>query len=192
MVAAFIAADIARFPQVDGSFGSWTYILSCLYPLHDSPAITLGSVLTLLPVVHKYDFTKLLTRLVAFVKANEEMLCHDFDRMDKYVINWLALAERLQLDELRELCLNRLRGFSKTELQMAIIEPSRRAVREQVKGLGLAMCCEVLAISANKMVANMMVIDESDTADEGDTSDDGDTSDEGDGDEADEADAADE
>jgi hypothetical protein len=48
-----------------------------LYPQHDSPALDLGSVYTLLPVVHKYDFTKLLARLVAFVKANSEALTHD-------------------------------------------------------------------------------------------------------------------
>jgi hypothetical protein len=41
---------------VDGSLGTWTYILSDLYPLHDPPALSLESVYALLPVVHKYVF----------------------------------------------------------------------------------------------------------------------------------------
>ncbi|KAG1661460.1 hypothetical protein FOA52_006823 [Chlamydomonas sp. UWO 241] len=49
--------------------GTWTYILSCLYPLHYQPKLTLGSVYTLLPVAHKYNSTRLLTRLVAFVEG---------------------------------------------------------------------------------------------------------------------------
>ncbi|KAG1674726.1 hypothetical protein FOA52_013561 [Chlamydomonas sp. UWO 241] len=88
---------------VDGSFGTWIYILSDLYPLHDPPALTLGSVLTMLPVVHKYNFTKLLTRLVVFVKENLGRLGHEPHKSTTYAIRWLALAELLQLDELREL-----------------------------------------------------------------------------------------
>ncbi|KAG1661264.1 hypothetical protein FOA52_003722 [Chlamydomonas sp. UWO 241] len=60
--------DSALIP-VDGSFGTWTYILSHLYPLHQPPALDLGSVYTLLPTLHKYDFSKAITRLlIAFVK----------------------------------------------------------------------------------------------------------------------------
>jgi hypothetical protein len=39
---------------VDGSLGAWVYIMSCLYPLHHKPKLTLTSIFTLLPVVHKY------------------------------------------------------------------------------------------------------------------------------------------
>ncbi|KAG1673776.1 hypothetical protein FOA52_002345 [Chlamydomonas sp. UWO 241] len=143
---------------VDGSFGAWTFILSDLYPRRDAPTLKLGSVLIVLPVVHKYDFRWLLTRLVAFVKENSELLSHDQNCPDSYVLVWLALAERLQLDELRELCLDRLHGMTKEELQTAITvevevgsgdaKQMRRAVRQEVQGLGQAMCCEVLAIAA--------------------------------------------
>jgi hypothetical protein len=104
---------------VDGSFGTWTYILSDLYPMHDSPALTLGSVLTLLPVVHKYDFSKLLTRLVAFVKESTGELHHDPKYRSTYIVRWLEVSERLQLDDLRELCLDRLRDMTGEELQTA-------------------------------------------------------------------------
>ncbi|KAG1679806.1 hypothetical protein FOA52_012718 [Chlamydomonas sp. UWO 241] len=59
---------------VDGSLGAWTYILSDLYPLPDATGLTLGSVYVLLPVAHKYNFTKLLKRLVAFVKERSKAL----------------------------------------------------------------------------------------------------------------------
>ncbi|KAG1669269.1 hypothetical protein FOA52_003307 [Chlamydomonas sp. UWO 241] len=100
---------------VTGSLGTWIYILSCLYPLHNQPVLTLGSVFTLLPVVHKFDFTKLLTRLVDFVKERSGELDDDPNLPARFVIRWLALAERLQLDELHELCLARLRGMSKEQ-----------------------------------------------------------------------------
>ncbi|KAG1679429.1 hypothetical protein FOA52_007721 [Chlamydomonas sp. UWO 241] len=45
----------------DGSLGAWIYILSDLYPQYEPHALTLGSVYTLIPVVHKCGFTKLLT-----------------------------------------------------------------------------------------------------------------------------------
>ncbi|KAG1680629.1 hypothetical protein FOA52_015078 [Chlamydomonas sp. UWO 241] len=107
-------------PQVDGSLGTWTYIQSCLYLLHDQPDLTLPSVYALLPVVHKYDFTKLLGRLVAFVKGKREELSADPGSFRGYVIKWLALAERLQLDELRDLCLDKLRSMTGEGRQDAI------------------------------------------------------------------------
>ncbi|KAG1674731.1 hypothetical protein FOA52_013566 [Chlamydomonas sp. UWO 241] len=140
---------------VDGSLGTWTYILIDLYPLHDPPALTLGSVYTLLPVVH--NFTKLLTRLVAFVKDNIEDLPQSSCISAKYIIYWLSLAERLQLDELHELVLDRLRGLTREQLRKATTAEvevesgagaqTRRVVREEVKRLGQALCCELFAIS---------------------------------------------
>ncbi|KAG1680630.1 hypothetical protein FOA52_015079 [Chlamydomonas sp. UWO 241] len=140
---------------VDGSLGTWTYILSCLYPLHDQPDLTLLSVYTLLPVVHKYDFTKLLGRLVAIVMGKREELSADPGSFSRYVIRWLALAERLQLDKLRELCLDKLRSFKKEQLKLAFTvevevdsDTEQRlllsfqknlAVREEVKSLSQAL-----------------------------------------------------
>ncbi|KAG1669246.1 hypothetical protein FOA52_003283 [Chlamydomonas sp. UWO 241] len=141
---------------LDGSFGTWTYILTYLYPLHDRPGLTLESIYMLLLVVHKYDFTRLLTRLVAFVKESGQ-LDHWHYECATYVINWLALAERLQLDELREVCLARLRGMTKEQRNAALTEKvevgsgagmvTRRAFREGVKGLGQALCLDLLDIA---------------------------------------------
>ncbi|KAG1669248.1 hypothetical protein FOA52_003285 [Chlamydomonas sp. UWO 241] len=141
---------------LDGSFGTWTYILTYLYPLHDRPELTLESIYALLPVVHKYDFTRLLTRLVAFVKESGQ-LDHWHYECATYVINWLALAERLQLDELRELCLGRLRCMTKDDSKAALtveVEVGSGAgmvkkcvFRVQVEGLGQALCLDLLDIA---------------------------------------------
>ncbi|KAG1674620.1 hypothetical protein FOA52_001869 [Chlamydomonas sp. UWO 241] len=99
-------------------------ILSNLDPQYDPPALTLGSVFTLLPVAHKYDFDKLLKQLLAVINETSGALSHNpvaepGDRLT-YIIPLLALAERLQLDEPVELCLDRLRTMNREQLQMAI------------------------------------------------------------------------
>ncbi|KAG1657553.1 hypothetical protein FOA52_005439 [Chlamydomonas sp. UWO 241] len=104
---------------VDGSLGAWTYILSCLLPLHDQPDLTLHAGYALLPVVHKYDFTKLLTRLVSFVTEKIETLSPE-PSSPQTIIAWLALAERLQLFELCELCFGQLRHMTKKQRETAI------------------------------------------------------------------------
>ncbi|KAG1673774.1 hypothetical protein FOA52_002343 [Chlamydomonas sp. UWO 241] len=139
---------------VDGSFGAWTYIRSCLYPLHDKPKLTLGSVYNLLPVAHKYNFTKLLTRLMDFVK--EGTLSPDPAFPASYIIRWLALAERLQLDEL---CLGWLQGMTREDLDEATtVEVAvgsgadmqmKHVVRQEVKGLVQALRDELFVLTAH-------------------------------------------
>jgi hypothetical protein len=159
--------------QVDGSPGAWTYILSDLYPLHDAPALTLGSAHMLLPVVHKYNFTKLLTRLIAFIEVNsEEALSPDPTSRFSYAITWLALAERLQLDELREMCIDMLRGMTRQQLELAITEEEeeeedeeeeeevgtgsckqkKRVARKQIMALGPELLGKLLAIATSSGV----------------------------------------
>ncbi|KAG1680628.1 hypothetical protein FOA52_015077 [Chlamydomonas sp. UWO 241] len=135
--------------NVDGSLGTWTYILSDLYPQYDPPALTLSSVYTLLPVVHKYDFTKLRARLVAFIKDESETLSFLPQNPVTYIIAWLALAERLQLGELRELCLGKLGSMTGAQLLIAITVDveAERVVRQEVKQMGLDMCCALLSIT---------------------------------------------
>ncbi|KAG1666413.1 hypothetical protein FOA52_006522 [Chlamydomonas sp. UWO 241] len=105
---------------VDGSLGTWAYILSDCYPQCTPPALTLGNVFMLLPVVHKYNFPYLLTRLMAITKEQSGALSHDPAVLATFVIRWLDLAERLQLDELRQLCMDRLQGMTREERKMAI------------------------------------------------------------------------
>ncbi|KAG1674608.1 hypothetical protein FOA52_001857 [Chlamydomonas sp. UWO 241] len=107
---------------VDGSLGPWNHILSHLYPQYDPPALSLCSVFTPLPVAHKYNFAKLLKQLVAFVKETSGALSDNSERDLTNIIAWLALAERLQLDVLVEMCLDRLRGMTREQLQMTITE----------------------------------------------------------------------
>ncbi|KAG1671685.1 hypothetical protein FOA52_007476 [Chlamydomonas sp. UWO 241] len=148
---------------VDGSLGTWTYMQSCLYPFHNQPKLTLGSVFTLLPVAHKYDFAKLLARLMAFIKKKIEELHSDPDAPSTYIIPWLALAESLQLDELRELCLMRLHDMTKQQLQRAISveveegsgadKHTRRILRSQVKALGHEQRDKLLLLAVSALTS---------------------------------------
>jgi hypothetical protein len=142
---------------VDGSLGTWTYILGDIHHQHDPPALTFGSVYTLLPTVHKFHFKRLLARLTAFVKDKSGLLSPDPSHPDRYVMHWLALAGRLQLDELRELCFGRLRGMTQAQLQMATtvevkqssgaVKAATRVVREELADLlSTRVACDVLAI----------------------------------------------
>jgi hypothetical protein len=104
----------------------------------------------------RYDFTKLLARLVGFVKDNCEELASAPNYPSKLVIRWLALAGRLHLDDLRELCLDRLRGMTREEREMAITvevqvgadKQKKRVVREEVKILSRDVRDELLALFA--------------------------------------------
>ncbi|KAG1676264.1 hypothetical protein FOA52_006482 [Chlamydomonas sp. UWO 241] len=139
---------------VDGNLSTWYHILSDLYPQYDSPDLTWGSVYVLLPLTHKYDFTKLTKRMVAFAKEKSSELSPNAGNTQRYVIWWIALAERLQLDELFEVCLSRLRTMTRQELHLAIAEAApaggrkQRVVRAEVKQLGKELREEVLTIAA--------------------------------------------
>ncbi|KAG1669260.1 hypothetical protein FOA52_003297 [Chlamydomonas sp. UWO 241] len=75
-----------------------------------------------------------------------------------------ALAHgRLQLDEFRELCLDRLRGMTREQRKIALnveVEVGsgagaarKRVIRAEVKDLGQALCFELFAITAADTVA---------------------------------------
>ncbi|KAG1662143.1 hypothetical protein FOA52_011016 [Chlamydomonas sp. UWO 241] len=154
---------------VDGSLSLWTYILSCLYPLHDQPKLTLSSVYMLLPVVHKYDFPMLLTRLVAFAKrafVKQQTLSPASSPNRPWqlqtqctapvsspsIVQWLTLAVRLQLDELRDWCLARIRAMPRHDLVCAttVEQGAKRVMREDFKQLEAALLSEVFTILASK------------------------------------------
>ena len=120
----------ALLPQVDGSLGAWmhakrawpaspaTYVLTCLYPNPDKPTLDIISCYTLLPLVHKYQFSQIQKEILAVHVRDQSKLTSDpSDEM--YVFRWLEMAERLQLDELLRIC------WSKIVLPAS---PARRAL----------------------------------------------------------------
>ncbi|KAG1674618.1 hypothetical protein FOA52_001867 [Chlamydomonas sp. UWO 241] len=151
---------------VDGSVGTWSNILSNLYPQYEPPALTLSSAFILVPIAHKYNFVMLLKQLAAFITEISGALSHNPKiGQGAYIISWLALAERLQLDELVELCLDRLRTMTRGQLQVAItkavevgsntseklllsLHDNRRAVRVEVNEFSEALREKLLAITS--------------------------------------------
>jgi hypothetical protein len=104
-------------------------------PLHDAPALTLGGAYTLLPVAHKYGFTKLVTKLVDYVKG-QALLC-DPQHPSKYITSWLIMAERVQLDDLLQHLVKELCQMSGEGLAQALIKPddTSATLREQADEL---------------------------------------------------------
>ncbi|KAG1680616.1 hypothetical protein FOA52_015065 [Chlamydomonas sp. UWO 241] len=111
---------------VDGGLGAWTYILSDICPQYEPPALTLS-------------------------KHNE--LCGD----PTYyygcnVIPFLGLAEDLQQDDLRELCLNKLGAMTKEELKTAMCVDScagqtmQCVLRKEVEQLGAERVIKLLLL----------------------------------------------
>ena len=56
---------------MDDSLGSWTYLLTCLYAMHDQPELTVEAAYSLLPLAHKYNFPKVQSKLVCFMERQE-------------------------------------------------------------------------------------------------------------------------
>ncbi|KAG1670274.1 hypothetical protein FOA52_003624 [Chlamydomonas sp. UWO 241] len=113
-------------------------------------------VYTLLLFVHKYDFTKLLARLMSFIKGKSEALSHNSELPSIFIVRWLALGERLQLEELCELCLGKLRDMHSWQRKAALIvevgseagTQKKHAVRKEVAQLGQALRGELIVLLA--------------------------------------------
>jgi hypothetical protein len=100
------------------------------------------------------------TRLIEFVQEHIEELGDDPDFFATSVIRWLALAERLQLDELCEVCLGRLRGMPKQLMATITVEVeegsgadkhTRRVLSTQVEALGRHLTGELLLLAASAL-----------------------------------------
>jgi hypothetical protein len=138
--------------QVDGSQSAWAYIMA--HPLYDAPALTLGGVFSLLPVAHKYGFTQLITRLVDYIKG--QTLLPDPQHPIKYIISWIALAERVQLDDLLEQRVAELEKMSGDELAQALLLGSNSGtlpavLREQMEELRPDTRDRLLAMSTSRL-----------------------------------------
>jgi hypothetical protein len=74
------------------------------------------------------------------------------------IVHWLALAERLQLDDLRERCLTSIRAMTRGQLQMTIFveveagsgadKRAKHAISKEVGELGQALREELLTITS--------------------------------------------
>ncbi|KAG1658505.1 hypothetical protein FOA52_011972 [Chlamydomonas sp. UWO 241] len=121
----------------------------------------------LLPVVHKYNFTKLLKCMVTAIKEKSDvwLSANPSSRGPHgpqvcYVITWLVVAERLQLDELHDICVATLRCMPKQQLDIALTEVvavvggggrMQRALRKEVVALGN----ETLSLLAGLLMARI-------------------------------------
>jgi len=82
--------------------------LAHLYPtVRPKPALSSDAIGGILPLVHKYDIACLLEDCLAYLKiALPDRLSPKISSPD-YVIKWLKLADDLQLDDLRAMCMKK-------------------------------------------------------------------------------------
>ena len=98
-------------------------ILAHLYPtVRPRPSLSSDAIGGILPLVHKYDIACLLEDCLAYLKiALPDRLSPKISSPD-YVIKWLKLADDLQLDDLRDMCMKKAREMARnSQLGFAIM-----------------------------------------------------------------------
>jgi hypothetical protein len=123
-------------------------------PLLDAPALTLGGAYTVLPVAHKYGFSKIVTTLVDFVKG--QPLLTDPQHPSTYIMRWVVLAEQLQLDDLLEQRMKELEVMPADGLAQALLlgasggQPTA-AMHEQMEELHPVTRNRLLAMTTSRL-----------------------------------------
>lgn len=106
------------------SRGTWLAILKRLYPVYPRPQLTVPDAFDMLPVVHQYGFKSVLSEVldVLGTKFPGELTTAPYSPC--YIIRWLNLADTLQLDALRAMCMRKVRDMAfKKELEAAVLVP---------------------------------------------------------------------
>jgi len=143
----FLNAPGGDTMPVDGSLCAWTYIPMWLHPQHDEPDLTLGGAYVLLPVAHKYGFSKLVDRVVGFVRSHALIDVHSV--YINYAIYWLALSEDLQLDELRDFCWSVKGGWSCEKVAACLRGGGcKDSMPHEVRQLSKEAICKLLELMA--------------------------------------------
>ena len=101
------------FPlQVDGSLNVWQSILVHLYPVRPKPELSTDSVYYMLPLLHKYNIKCILGDCLEFLDTQFPASLSPEPNSSCCIINWLKLADDLQLDDLRAVCMAKVRDMA--------------------------------------------------------------------------------
>ncbi len=146
---------------MDGDLDSWLVLLPRFYSSSIAkPPLTASNVATILPIAHKYDIGCILDECIEML--NELKFSHEASS-PCYLFTWLSLADRLQLDDLREMCMCKFRDMANSQqLEAAMIAPRSKppAPTKCPDGIctaasaGGACVCAVWCDSCNRWVCN--------------------------------------
>ena len=102
--------------SVDEPMDSWLIVLSRLYPIFPRQELTIELCKKILPIVHKYDISSLLAEALQFLTRDlPAALDHNADSTG-YVFTWLQLADDLDLEVMKKMCLRKIRDLARRKL----------------------------------------------------------------------------
>lgn len=114
-----------------GSRSTWLAILKHLYPLYPRPQLTVEAAVDMLPVVHQYDFKTVQAELMGFLSTKFPSGLTAAPGSPCSVIRWLSLADNLQLDALRAMCMQKIRDMAfKNQLDATVLIQTQIVARE--------------------------------------------------------------
>lgn len=101
---------------VDETKEAWLLVLSRLYPIHPRQELNIMLCKQVLPICHKYNISSLLAEaLHCLHKDLPAALDHKVDSPG-YVFTWLQLADDLDLHDVRNLCIRKVRDLARFKL----------------------------------------------------------------------------
>ncbi|GAX76582.1 hypothetical protein CEUSTIGMA_g4028.t1 [Chlamydomonas eustigma] len=98
--------------KVEGSSSTWRLVLLQLYPIHPRPELSYSLVKSMIKVVKMYDMGLLQASMLSYLFKRFPAELSSDPGSETYVMSWLVLADELQLDELRDICMRFLRGLA--------------------------------------------------------------------------------
>ena len=108
---------------MDGDLEVWQGILVRLYPVA-KPMLSMKHVYDMLPLLHKYNIKGVMDECLEYLSYHFPASLSREPSSPCYIINWLKLADDLQLDDLRAVCMAKFRDMAhKKELGAAMIFP---------------------------------------------------------------------
>ena len=97
---------------MEGSREAWLLVLELVYSLFPRPELSVDRVHTMLPVLHEYDVAGPLGECLRYLgKLFPDKLSTEPED-PCYVLRWLKLADDLQLDNLHDMCMAKVRSVA--------------------------------------------------------------------------------
>ena len=111
---------------MDGNLEAWQRILVHLYPV-SRPNLSMESVYDMLPLLHKYNIKGIMDGCLEYLKTQFPASLSPDPNSPCYIINWLKLADDLQLDDLKTVCMAKVRDMARNKkLGAALLSPSKQ------------------------------------------------------------------
>lgn len=120
-----------------GSTNTWLAILKRLYPMHPRPELSIEDSFHMLPVTHQYDLRTVQSEIMALLGLKLPTQLTGTPKSPFYVIHWLHLADNLQLDALRTICMNKLKDMTVSKQLATALLGARQTAEARRQQIGV-------------------------------------------------------